>query len=53
VPLESGKSVEFTYSVRWVPTPTPFHRRFERYLDFNFFEHKVCAACLLCPLPAA
>ena len=31
----------FTYEVRWVETDTPFDRRFEKYLDYSFFEHKV------------
>eukprot|EP00955_Chlamydomonas_euryale_P040375 351669-Chlamydomonas_euryale.AAC.9 len=41
VPVAEGAELSFTYSVNWVPTSTPFHRRFERYLDYNFFEHKV------------
>jgi transmembrane 9 superfamily protein 3 len=39
--LAPGETLEFTYSVRWVPTATPFSRRFERYLDYNFFEHQI------------
>lgn len=39
--LAAGETLEFTYSVRWAPTATPFSRRFERYLDYNFFEHQV------------
>lgn len=27
--------------VHWKATSIPFVRRFERYLDFNFFEHQV------------
>lgn len=42
-----GEELAFTYSVNWVPTATPFHRRFERYLDYSFFEHKV-GACWPC-----
>ncbi len=43
-PIASGTKVEFTYSVTWAPTPIHFSRRFERYLDYNFFEHQVCGA---------
>jgi hypothetical protein len=28
--------------VTWSPTDVPFDQRFERYLDYSFFEHKVC-----------
>lgn len=34
-------TLTFKYSVAWQPTRTPFTRRFERYLDYTFFEHKV------------
>ena len=34
----------FSYSVRWTPTDHPFETRFERYLDHEFFEHKVGGA---------
>lgn len=39
--VEPRERLSFTYSVRWVPTSTKFSRRFERYLDNNFFEHKI------------
>eukprot|EP00879_Flechtneria_rotunda_P015969 GHRR01016701.1.p1 GENE.GHRR01016701.1~~GHRR01016701.1.p1 ORF type:complete len:250 (+),score=79.13 GHRR01016701.1:390-1139(+) len=41
VALKEGQQVTFTFAVNWLPTNTPFHRRFERYLDYNFFEHRV------------
>ena len=41
VTLGAGDELEFSYSVEWVPTETPFHRRFERYLDYDFFEHQI------------
>ncbi len=45
-PIVPGAEIEFTYSVRWAPSATPFSRRFERYLDYNFFEHQArCPAC--------
>ncbi|KAK9908535.1 hypothetical protein WJX75_009309 [Coccomyxa subellipsoidea] len=40
-PIVPGMNVEFTYSVRWAPSAIPFPRRFERYLDYNFFEHQI------------
>eukprot|EP00798_Chlamydomonas_sp_ICE-L_P018861 gene18861-25414_t len=40
VAVVDGAQLEFTYSVNWVPSTIPFARRFERYLDYNFFEHK-------------
>jgi transmembrane 9 superfamily protein 3 len=42
--LKEGQQVTFTFAVNWLPTATPFGQRFERYLDYNFFEHKVGAA---------
>ena len=41
--IVAGAKLEFTYSVTWTPTSIPFARRFERYLDYNFFEHQVGA----------
>uniref|UniRef100_A0A061RAB8 Transmembrane 9 superfamily member n=1 Tax=Tetraselmis sp. GSL018 TaxID=582737 RepID=A0A061RAB8_9CHLO len=40
-PLVEGSNLEFTYSVKWQQTSIPFRRRFERYLDYNFFEHQI------------
>ena len=42
-PLTAGAALTFTYSVQWKASSIPFVRRFERYLDFNFFEHQVLA----------
>eukprot|EP00850_Spirogloea_muscicola_P016317 SM000131S26747 [mRNA] locus=s131:285974:290027:+ [translate_table: standard] len=36
----AGQSLEFTYSVKWESTDIPFSKRFDRYLDYNFFEHQ-------------
>jgi hypothetical protein len=44
VPLVAGSQIAFTFAVNWLPTLTPFESRFERYLDYNFFEHKVGGA---------
>lgn len=38
----SETSVTFTYSVSWLVSDIPYERRFDAYLDFNFFEHQVC-----------
>lgn len=41
VPVEAGRALQFTYSVRWRPTAAPFGSRFNRYLEYDFFEHKI------------
>nr|KAJ3421942.1 hypothetical protein HK105_001744 [Polyrhizophydium stewartii] len=33
--------IDFTYSVSWRVDSTPFADRFNRYLDSDFFEHKI------------
>lgn len=41
VPIEAGHTYDLTYSVHWVEMPDrSFERRFDRYLDNNFFEHQ-------------
>ncbi|GAB4823325.1 hypothetical protein N2152v2_010371 [Parachlorella kessleri] len=40
-PIVSGTALTFTYSVQWKPSTILFARRFERYLDYNFFEHQI------------
>lgn len=39
--LREGATLDFTYAVKWEPTDIRFARRFERYLDYNFFEHQI------------
>ena len=41
VALTPGSQIEFSYSVDWVPTDITFGRRFDRYLDYDFFEHQI------------
>lgn len=41
VPAKEGQSLTFTYEVVWSPTNTPFSERFNRYLDFSFFENSI------------
>ena len=40
-PLEAGKVLDMTYSIKWIPTNVTFARRFDVYLDYPFFEHQV------------
>nr|XP_016469065.1 PREDICTED: transmembrane 9 superfamily member 1-like [Nicotiana tabacum] len=40
-PLEAGRTLDMTYSVKWEPTNISFARRFEVYLDYPFFEHQI------------
>ncbi|KAJ3675209.1 hypothetical protein LUZ60_004251 [Juncus effusus] len=40
-PLESGKNLDMTYSIKWLPTNITFARRFDVYLDYPFFEHQI------------
>eukprot|EP00823_Brevimastigomonas_motovehiculus_P008249 TRINITY_DN7529_c0_g1_i1.p1 TRINITY_DN7529_c0_g1~~TRINITY_DN7529_c0_g1_i1.p1 ORF type:complete len:599 (-),score=94.51 TRINITY_DN7529_c0_g1_i1:130-1926(-) len=40
-PIIAGESHPMTFSVRWVPTNLEFVHRFDRYLDFDFFEHQI------------
>jgi transmembrane 9 superfamily member 3 len=39
--LKTGQRLDFSYSVRWVPTTETFETRFDRYLDDDFFEHQI------------
>ncbi|VDP93229.1 unnamed protein product [Echinostoma caproni] len=41
VPLEVGSQVHFTYSVFWLPSNITFERRYDEYLDYQFFQHRV------------
>lgn len=40
-PLEEGRVLDMTFSVKWTPTNITFARRFDVYLDYPFFEHQV------------
>ena len=40
-PISPDTTLQFTYSVKWEATDIPFSKRFDRYLDYNFFEHQV------------
>lgn len=41
VPIEAGQDLSFTYSVHWHETSKAFDTRFNRYLEYDFFEHKI------------
>ena len=36
-----GEKLQFTYSVTWKETTKTFENRFSRYLEYDFFEHKI------------
>ncbi|XP_077241439.1 transmembrane 9 superfamily member 1-like [Tasmannia lanceolata] len=40
-PLEVGRTLDLTYSIKWVSTNITFGRRFDVYLDYHFFEHQI------------
>ncbi|KAJ7968045.1 Transmembrane 9 superfamily member [Quillaja saponaria] len=40
-PLDALRTLDMTYSVKWVPTNITFARRFDVYLDYPFFEHQI------------
>nr|KJB77693.1 hypothetical protein B456_012G151500 [Gossypium raimondii] len=40
-PLEAGRVLDLTYSVKWLQTNVTFARRFDVYLDYPFFEHQI------------
>lgn len=41
VKLELGAIINFTYEVNWKPSPMQFADRFDKYLDPNFFQHRI------------
>lgn len=41
ISIEEGQLLSFTYSVNWKSTDKPFDTRFNRYLEYDFFEHKI------------
>jgi transmembrane 9 superfamily member 3 len=46
---QNGMNIEFTYSVNWYPTDIDFDDRFDKYLDWNFFEHQVQSFSVFIP----
>lgn len=41
VQLQPNIQIPFSYEVVWKPVNTPFVKRFDKYLDPGFFQHKV------------
>jgi len=41
VKLEMGQPVAFSYEVIWKPSKVNFDDRFDKYLDPNFFQHRI------------
>lgn len=41
VKLEPDKTLKFTYEVNWIPSTIKFSDRFDKYLDPNFFQHRI------------
>ncbi|XP_043473138.1 transmembrane 9 superfamily member 3 [Leptopilina heterotoma] len=41
VKLELGAHISFTYEVSWKKSTTNFEDRFDKYLDPNFFQHRI------------
>lgn len=39
--LVLGESISFSYQVQWRASPISFHLRFDKYLDPNFFQHRI------------
>lgn len=39
--LRSGDNLDFSYEVNWKASSTPFNKRFDKYLDPSFFQHRV------------
>ncbi|KAA0193262.1 hypothetical protein HAZT_HAZT006085 [Hyalella azteca] len=39
--LKAGTKIKFTYEVNWKPSTVSFEDRFNKYLDPNFFQHRI------------
>lgn len=39
--LSPGVKLSFTYEVKWHQSTVKFHDRFDKYLDPNFFQHRI------------
>lgn len=39
--VKSGITLTFELDIQWSTTSTPFHSRFDRYLDHAFFKHQI------------
>lgn len=41
IKLEQGIKLEFSYEVKWKPSSIAYKDRFDKYLDPNFFQHRI------------
>ncbi|XP_076075330.1 transmembrane 9 superfamily member 3-like [Mytilus galloprovincialis] len=41
VKLEPGAVISFKYEVKWSPSTIKYEKRFDKYLDPNFFQHRI------------
>lgn len=39
--VKEGTTLQWTYEVNWSETGVRFDDRFDRYLDYSFFEHQI------------
>eukprot|EP01105_Mastigella_eilhardi_P007627 TRINITY_DN1912_c0_g1_i3.p1 TRINITY_DN1912_c0_g1~~TRINITY_DN1912_c0_g1_i3.p1 ORF type:complete len:391 (+),score=128.66 TRINITY_DN1912_c0_g1_i3:72-1244(+) len=39
--VEPDTPLSFSYSVTWLPSTIDYEDRFQKYLDYNFFEHQI------------
>ncbi|KAL7490593.1 hypothetical protein ACHAWT_000162 [Skeletonema menzelii] len=39
--VKKGMALTFELDIQWAKTNTPFHSRFDRYLDHAFFKHQI------------
>jgi transmembrane 9 superfamily protein 3 len=39
--LEQGATIRFTYQINWKQSDVPFSKRYEKYLDPQFFQHRI------------
>lgn len=40
--LTTGAKLKFSYELNWSQSKVEFKDRFDKYLDPNFFQHRVC-----------
>lgn len=41
IKLDPDAKIPFTYEVKWIESKVKFDDRFDKYLDPNFFQHRV------------
>jgi len=41
MPITAGETLSMTFSVKWQTTAATFEARYDRYHDFDFFEHQI------------